>query len=143
MSKNDESCPRCGTHVLTTTVITGLTYSYTDNSLSYGLNIYRVKIVLVTGEVTYSQPETLYYFGESQYIVYPNPAEQYEPVTVLSDDPGTGFMQVFNSVGVKVYEKAINDITNTIPAGKLSKGFYTLRIIQENKKQVSLKLVVN
>jgi len=122
--------------------IAGLVYSYTDPSLSYGTNTYRVKITLVNGQIVYSEPATLYYFGNRLYIVYPNPALQYQPVTILSNEPETTLVQVFNSVGQKVYESLLNDLANTLPAGKLSKGFYVLRVIKENKLQASLKLVV-
>ena len=125
----------------TTTSISGLVYSYSDNSLSYGLNTYRVKIVLLSGEVIYSQPETLYYLGDRLYIVYPNPARQTEPIMILNSEPG--FLQVFNTAGAKLYEKQVSDIITTIPAGILSKGFYFLRIVTENNQQVTLKLVVN
>ncbi|MBK5271576.1 MAG: T9SS type A sorting domain-containing protein [Bacteroidia bacterium] len=122
--------------------ITGLQYSYTDNLLQPGLNIYRVKIELLNGQIIYSQSEKIFYFDKSSYIVFPNPALQYQTITILSNDPDNTLLLVYNSIGVKVYEKVLNDITNSIPAGKLSKGFYLLRISKENKLQQVLKLVV-
>lgn len=120
----------------------GLVYSFNDNSLSYGVNTYRVKIELLSGQVIYSQPESLNYFGEKPFIVYPNPAKQYEPVTIIFKDPQPISLQLFNSAGIKMYEKQVNDIMTTIPAGKLSKGLYFIRVIVENKEQTILKLVV-
>lgn len=125
------------------TTVSGLIYSYTDNTLQPGLNTYRVKIELVGGQIIYSLPETLYHFNDSQYIVYPNPVTQSQPFTILSNDPGTGTVQVFNSIGEKLYEKKLNDLVNIISTDRLSKGLYFLRFLKENKQQILLKVVIN
>ena len=39
--------------------IQGLNFSYTDNALTHGLNIYRVKIELVNGTIIYSETTTV------------------------------------------------------------------------------------
>lgn len=121
--------------------IQGLNYTYTDNSLAHGLNIYRIKIELLDGRIYYSETATVY-FANEPYIVYPNPVRQYQDVTVISNDPGIAQLQVFNSLGMKLYEKTLNDWSNTIPTAKLSKGIYLLRIIRDNQLQKTLKLIV-
>ncbi|MBK5271578.1 MAG: S8 family serine peptidase, partial [Bacteroidia bacterium] len=67
--------------------ITGLQYSYTDNLPNPGVNNYRVKIELLNGQIIYSQSEKIFYFDKSSYIVFPNPALQYQTITILSNDP--------------------------------------------------------
>ncbi|MEO7922137.1 MAG: S8 family peptidase [Chitinophagaceae bacterium] len=126
----------------TTTAITGLSYTYSDATLLTGLNVYRVRILLQDGRVIYSQPETVYYLGSMNYIVYPNPANQNEPVRILSRDAQITKIQVYNSIGAKVYETVFTDLLNTIPAGRLSKGFYILRLIGENDTRESVKLII-
>jgi hypothetical protein len=122
--------------------ISGLHFNYTDNNLTKGLNIYRAKIQLNDGTIIFSDTATVYYFVNNVYILYPNPAAQYQPVTILSDDPDITRLQVFNSVGQKIYEKDLDQLSNQIPAGLLSKGFYFFRIVKEGKTQTTLKLVV-
>jgi Subtilase family len=122
--------------------ISGLQFFYTDNLLTHGLNTYRAKIELLNGQIIYSQPETVFRFENNLYIVYPDPAPQYQAITILSNDPDITQLRVYNSVGVKVFEKNLDDLANIIAAGKLSKGFYLLRISKENKLQAVLKLVV-
>jgi hypothetical protein len=98
---------------------------------------------LAGGRIIYSSVQTVYYFNGAEFIVYPNPAGQYQPITILSDnqfEPAT--MQVINMQGQKILEMKINDISNQIPAGKLSKGIYLLRIIRKDQKDVVLKLFV-
>jgi hypothetical protein len=125
----------------TVNTIQGLNFNYADNMLSHGLNIYRVKIELLDGRIIYSETATVY-FASEPYIIYPNPVPQYQDVTLISNDPGTVELQVFNSIGVKLFEETLNDWSNTIPTGKLSKGIYLLRIIKDSQLQKTLKLVV-
>ena len=119
-----------------------LLINFTDNNLTKGLNIYRVRLDLAGGSVVYSLEEDVFYFGGSLYVVYPNPAPQYQDIHIAQQDVDLAFMQVFNAAGIKVFEKDLDDRINTIPAGTLSKGFYFIRIIKDNKQQQMLKLVV-
>ena len=120
-----------------------LTFNYTDASLKKGLNVYRVKLELAGGRVIYSSIETVYYFKGAEFIVFPNPTLQYQPITILSDnqfEPAT--LQVINMQGQKIYEMKLNDVSTQLPAGKLSKGINLLRIIRKDQKDVVLKVFV-
>lgn len=121
-----------------------LTYNFTDQQLKKGLNVYRVKLELAGIQTIYSAVETVYYFLGSEFIVYPNPSPQYQTITILSDnqvfEPAT--LQVINMQGQKIYEMKLNDVVNQIPAGKLSKGIYLLRIVRKDMKDVVLKIFV-
>ena len=121
--------------------ISGLDFSYVDNSLTHGLNIYRVKIELLDGRIVYSEDVTVF-FAKEPYIIYPNPVRQDQPVTLISEDPDVIEVQLFNTVGERVFEKSVNDFANSIPTVKLSKGVYVLRIIKGNQLQKTLKLIV-
>jgi hypothetical protein len=122
---------------------TALTYNFTDAQLKKGLNIYRVKLELAGGRIIYSSVETVNYFNGTEFIVYPNPAAQYSPITILSDnqfEPAT--LQVINMQGQKIYEMKLNDLSTQLPAGRLSKGLNLLRITRKDQKDVVLKLFV-
>ncbi len=125
----------------TVNTIQDLNFNYTDNMLSHGLNIYRVKIELLDGRIIYSETATVY-FASEPYIIYPNPVPQYQDVTLISNDPGSVELQVFNSMGMKLFEETLNDWSNTISTGKFSKGIYLLRVIKDNQLQKTLKLIV-
>ncbi len=90
----------------------------------------------------YSGTESVFYFGSDDYVIYPNPATQYNPIKIAAQLVDNDGMQVFNSMGVKVFEKILNDRINIIPPGTLSKGVYFLRFIRQNKQHQTLKLVV-
>ena len=120
-----------------------LQFIFIDAALKKGLNKYRVKLELAGGKVVYSSIETIYYFNGAEFIVYPNPASQYQPITILSDNqfqPAT--LQVINMQGQKIYEMKLNDVNNRLPAGRLSKGINLLRIVRKDQKDVVLKVFV-
>ncbi|MDB5198421.1 MAG: C-terminal target protein [Chitinophagaceae bacterium] len=115
---------------------------FNDSNLTKGLNIYRVKINLAGGGFVYSLPETIYYFFENNYIVYPNPAPQYSEINIAAKTVDISIMEVYNALGVKVYEKVLDDRVNKIPPGKLSKGVYFIRVTNKGDVEDLLKLVV-
>ena len=120
-----------------------LLLNLTDASLKKGLNVYRVRLELAGGKVIYSSIETVYFFNGTEFIVYPNPALQYYPITILSDnqfEPAT--LQVINMLGQKVYEMKLNDVSSQLPPGRVSKGLNLLRITRKDQKDVVLKLFV-
>ena len=119
-----------------------LSVSFTDNKLARGLNIYRIKIDLVGGGIVYSLSENVFYFGESGFIIYPNPALQHGEINLAQANVDVSYMQVFNVAGVMVFEKDLDDRINKIPAGKLSKGVYFVRITNAGKLVETLRLVV-
>jgi len=120
-----------------------LKMSFSDTRLKKGLNIYRIKLALNNGTVIYSQPETVYYFSGSVFIVYPNPARQDQPIHILSADTLQNTkLQVLNTLGQKVYELAIDDENLQIPAGRLSKGLYLFRFVRNGEKDIVLKVLI-
>jgi hypothetical protein len=133
-----------GSYVLLQSVsnVTDLNLFYSDSALVQGWNTYRVRFELTNGTVFYSDPVSVFYFGERRYIVYPNPAAQGQPVFVQDADPGSTLLQVFNTAGVKVYERVLDESANLIPSHRLGKGIYILRFLSTDKQEKSLKLVI-
>ena len=46
-----------------------------------------------------------YYFSQNNYIVYPNPAAQYSEINIAAKTVDISIMEVYNSIGIKVYDK--------------------------------------
>ncbi|MEO6405170.1 MAG: S8 family peptidase [Ferruginibacter sp.] len=120
----------------------GLLVNFTDNNLIKGLNIYRIRLELKGGGIVYSSNENIFYFGTSRYVIYPNPASQYNSVNIAQLDVNTAMMQVYAATGERVYEALLDDRINTIQAGKLSKGIYFIRITDNGKRLETLKLII-
>lgn len=118
------------------------TLTYNDTKPLNGVNTYRVKIILMNGQVIYSEPITIYYVDVNKYRVYPNPVDQSRSINIIARQPDIATMQVFNSAGILMLEKRLDDVINIIPAGILSKGFYIIRIISDDGITFNSKLVV-
>ncbi len=117
--------------------------SYTDTQLKKGLNSYRVRIELSDGRLIYSYVETVYYFSGAEFILYPNPAAQGQPVTILSDNQGEpALLQILNLLGQKLWEVRLDQVSTRIPAGILAKGTYLCRIIRHRARDVIMKLMM-
>jgi hypothetical protein len=122
---------------------TVLSFNFADGSLQKGLNIYRIKLELAGGRVIYSSVETVYYFKGDEFIVYPNPALQYQPINILSDnqfEPAT--LQIINIQGQKIFQMPLDDLVTQIQAGKLSKGIFLFRIIRKDRPDDVIKVFV-
>ena len=123
--------------------INNLQVNFTDVLLNKGLNIYRIKLDLAGGRAIYSSAETVYYFSGTEYIIYPNPVQQYHPINILADDPfPVVTLQVLNGQGQKLFTQQIIDIVTTIPSGKLSKGIYLFRFIKQGEKDKIMKVMI-
>jgi hypothetical protein len=121
--------------------IQGLDFSYRDNAPQHGLNTYRSKLELMNGTVIYSDPITLYYANEP-YFVYPNPVAQYHNVTIINNSPAVTQLQVFNSVGMKIFEQTLGDFSNPISTNRLGKGIYLFRVLKDGQLEQTLKVIV-
>jgi hypothetical protein len=124
------------------TPVTSLQYILTDNTLTRGANIYRLKMIRSDGSVIYSQPETVFYFGKDNYIIYPNPVNNTGLLQVLSATPGNSHFTLYNSSGLLVLQKPLPDLQETIPLAGLRSGLYFYVIRKEGKKEQVGKVVV-
>ncbi len=122
--------------------ISALQLDFSDLNLIPGINTYRIRINLAGGGVAYSSIESLFYFRDGDYVIYPNPALQNETINIAQFSVDDAVMQVFNATGIKVFEKLLDDRVNTIPPNTLSKGVHFIRVIKNNKPDKSLKLIV-
>ena len=122
--------------------ISGLQYSLNDNTLHKGGNTYRIKLVLANGKVIYSNPETIYYFDDSKYLIFPNPADRSQRLIIHSKDLDPSRLVLFNSQGQKVLEKELRNPVEEIPLHSYQKGIYFYIIYKSNKKDHQGSIVI-
>lgn len=115
---------------------------FNDNNPSKGINRYRIKLEFGGGGIAYSLIESVFNFNGSAYVLYPNPAAQNQDINIAQQNVDIAIMQVYNAVGIKVFEKNLDDLINKVPSGKLGKGNYFINIINRNGSRETLKLVV-
>jgi hypothetical protein len=116
--------------------------SYTDVSLTRGINSYRIAITLNNGAVLYSDIEDVNYFPSLPVLIFPNPARQSEPVRIVVADPFVYSLQVYDAVGRLVLTQSLEDIRNQIQPLILQKGIYFIKITDADGKLGVQKLIV-
>ncbi|MGE5105995.1 MAG: S8 family peptidase, partial [Sphingobacteriales bacterium] len=119
-----------------------LDYSFIDNILNKGGNIYRVKIELLNGQLIYGFPITLYYFDSSDYLLFPNPVKREEGLTILSNTLKSSVLQIFSVTGQLVHQQLLNNYSEKIFTAILEKGLYIYSILRDNKIVARGKIMV-
>ena len=119
-----------------------LQYAFTDNSITQGLNIYRVRVETSPGSIVYSDNESVYFLAGSSYLIYPNPVSRPQPLNILTAEPANQLIQLFDAYGRKIKEEKIIDISEQIETAGLAKGIYLFIIWKEGHKDASGKIIV-
>jgi len=122
--------------------VTSLEYHPGDQHLQRGANTYRLKIQRQDGRVIYSDPQTVYYFGNDRFIVYPNPVSARTALQVLSAAPGNYTFTLFSATGQRVLHRSLQEQREAISLGALQKGLYFYLIRSEGKREQAGKIVV-
>ncbi|HEY1201256.1 MAG TPA: S8 family serine peptidase, partial [Niastella sp.] len=96
-----------------------------DNNLTDGVNSYRVKIGLGNGLFITSDPQSIYYFLTTRYIIFPNPVPATSTLSVLmKDEPQNTYLQIFNTLGQNVLQQKLTQTAESISLNKLQGGIY-------------------
>lgn len=117
-------------------------FTVTDANLTRGVNNYQLQIKLANGTVIYSNVESVYYFPDIPVIVYPNPAKQNQPVSIIVQTPGIFFINVYDASGRMILSESLDAIYQQLPPLRLSKGLYLVKIISQGAKPFVEKLIV-
>jgi hypothetical protein len=123
--------------------VTRLDLELADNNLADGVNSYRVKIGLTNGLFVTSEPQSIYYFLTTRYIIFPNPARTTGALTVLmKEEPQNTYLQLFNTLGQKVLQQRLTQTAESIPLSRLKGGIYFVFIQKNGKKEFTGRIMV-
>jgi hypothetical protein len=122
--------------------VNSLQYELTDNNLQRGVNTYRLKIQRTDGSVIYSQPETVYNFGEATYILFPNPVAGSSLLNILTATPGNSTLTLYNTSGQQVLHRRLQELHERLPLRALQKGAYFYIIRKEGKREQTGSILV-
>lgn len=123
--------------------ITKLDFELGDNNLNDGVNSYRVKIGLANGLFINSDPQSIYYFLTTRYIIFPNPVPATSTLSVLmKDEPQNSYLQIFNTLGQKVLQQKLTQTAESISLNKLQGGIYFVIIQKNGKKEFTGRVMV-
>nr|MCU0468832.1 T9SS type A sorting domain-containing protein [Arcicella sp.] len=112
-----------------------------ENTLLQGENTYRLKVIFQNGTEGYSNTETVFFFGENQYILYPNPIRKYDDLKFKIKNPTDETWQLYDAKGALILQKQLQN-TDEIEPINLPSGMYFYVILKDNKMMASGKLAV-
>ncbi len=123
-------------------------YNYVDENLPNGNYQYRLKIVDIDGNYSFSRVSNVQVFCGSADMtnVYPNPATDVLHVALNTNSGDTYFMAVYDVTGRLVYKNTY-EFSNgfnaiSIPVAQFQNGYYSL-LITNNIKTESFKFLKN
>jgi hypothetical protein len=119
-----------------------LNLGFTDLKLTQGANLYRLQIRLSNGSIVYSNTDLIYYFPNRPVLVYPNPVKQNQNLNIVAQDPGIYSIKIYDVNGRLVHQQLLNNISQQMMAVKLSTGLYVIRVIGDDGKAFTQKLIV-
>jgi hypothetical protein len=105
---------------------------FESGKLKPGVNEFRLKIVLTNGEIIYSQVERVYYSGELNVLIFPNPASSDEAINLLTNGIDDFELRIFDVQGREIMNFEHLDSPVFIPIEDLSPGVYIMQLQGEN-----------
>lgn len=124
-----------------------LNYSATDKLPVKGNNYYRLKIVDYNGAITYSNTIIVNISDALTVVISPNPASYKANIAISGQLKGMVVINLLNVSGITIknlFSGNVNTNSFSIPSdvNSLSKGLYFVEVIQDTKKILVQKLVV-
>jgi hypothetical protein len=120
----------------------GLQYIFDDVTLQQGANIYRIALQLKDGRIIYSNTEVVYYTGNLDFVVYPNPARVTTGFKILQKEPNPIQVLIHDVTGRIVRNESYSDLINNVSTINLQKGLYVITILKEGNKVFTGKIVL-
>jgi hypothetical protein len=116
-------------------------YSAVDDSPMEGNNLYRLKMVDKDGTSAFSKIRNVEFDLKSEYLLYPNPAENMINLKSVTDWKQVSKIQMFNANGVEVYTSPFSP-TKEISVKNLASGTYVVKLTRNNNRVSNYKVVI-
>jgi HYR domain/Secretion system C-terminal sorting domain len=120
-------------------------YTLSDENITEGENIYRVKAIMLDGSDNISTSKKIQFGGVDQIQVYPNPATEYVSVDLKGYEGKTVKMTLYNQLGQVEKSYTIDSATAepfNIDVNSYKTGSYFLRVSAQGKRDVSKQIQV-
>ncbi len=117
-------------------------YSLTDSLLQEGPNTYRLQIRLKNGAAIYPDVATAYVVRKIPFLLYPNPVETGQMLTVRTEESGVYALQLIDETGRVVRSCSVTGTAGNLSTAGLSAGVYTCVIFKDNQRVQTGKVVV-
>ncbi|MDN3658280.1 S8 family serine peptidase [Ferruginibacter paludis] len=107
--------------------ISSLNFGAIDNSLQKGVNTYRARIELKDGRIIYSAATDIFYFKNTEVVIYPNPVAQGHNITIRMNALQNQWIKITDVAGRIVYNQQTNSTIVQLPVS-FSKGIYFIAV---------------
>ncbi len=108
--------------------IGSLEYSFLDEFPQKGINTYRARVWLDNGAMVVSDTATVYFAGEKNWWVFPNPVPSEGVLNLIATPEEQAEFYLYDVLGKLVLEKTADELLLEIPLRGLSKGIYFYKI---------------
>ncbi len=119
-----------------------LNWEAKDIALEAGVNIYRARIELASGGITFSDPVEVYYAGQSGYQLFPNPAQRGQALLLLSKNFEEQTLCIYDMLGRKISSTLLNSEVQSIDTQNLPAGIYQVLIFKQETPLQHFKLLL-
>jgi hypothetical protein len=119
-------------------------YTRIDKNLLAGTNYYRIRVNLATGNVVYSDVQTVVNPDNKGIWVYPNPLPKRQQLTVvnrIAENEAIN-LNIYDARGRNVGQYTISLIEEKINLQHLPAGLYMLQFTYKNKAAAQAKLLI-
>ncbi|MEY4936595.1 MAG: hypothetical protein RIS64_2954 [Bacteroidota bacterium] len=121
-------------------------FSFTDEKPTTGENFYRIKLITQNGSARYSELVQLV-FDESNWRLYPNPAQDYIDLDLKSRVNQSGMVAVYDVYGRVLMTKMIDKIPESPYRleleGQWNTGQYWVRVHVEGSRDLVSSVLIN
>ena len=107
-------------------------YFFESEKLKQGINEFRLKIVLNSGEIIYSQVERVYYTGQLNVLIFPNPASSSGTIQLLTSGIDDFELRIFDIHGREIVNFEHLDSPVMLPIVNLTPGVYIMQLRNED-----------
>jgi hypothetical protein len=121
---------------------TQLNFQFDNLNLHQGVNRFRAKLTLVDGKVVYSPVEIIFYTGNKDFLVYPNPTSASVGFNVLRRDVEEETLVLSDLYGRRIMRITLQDIINPVATSSLQRGVYFIAIFDKNGNRTFNQKVV-
>lgn len=123
--------------ILNVLPLDSITLLFETDMLSQGVNEFRLKIVLETGEIVYSHVEQVFYNNHHEIIVFPNPVASGLPITIYAQNIDDFNLRIYDMQGKEVFSQDNFNSPAVLINHSLIPGNYFIQIISEDQVRFS------
>lgn len=122
-------------------IINGTGYNTTDVNLHTGYNSYRVAVTLADGKIIYSRLEQIFYQGNNDVIIFPNPVAAGSMVTINFRLLNNQVVTLTDAAGRMVYKGKASASTFSFFA-RFGTGLYLLKVFDPETNTIFVYKII-